>query len=92
MLLLLGTVKDVMNCLGQSNTVILIHSKLKVLLGDSFIHPLTLGTHVSAPAHIRVCKRDEQKGFIWTSSRSVLIASVKVVTAERLQENGMGEG
>lgn len=86
MLLLNGTVKDVMNCLGQSNTVVLIHSKLKVLLGDSFINPLTLDAHVSAPAHIRLCKRDEQKGFIWTSSRSVLIASVKDVIAGNMQE------
>lgn len=92
MLLLHATVKDVTNRLGQSNTVILIHSKLKVLLGDSFIHPLTLGTHVSAPVHIRLCKRDEQKWFIWTSSTSVWIASVKDVIAENMQEKWMGGG
>lgn len=40
MLLLHGTVKDVMNSLGQSNTVILIHSKLKVLLGDTVLFVL----------------------------------------------------
>lgn len=52
-----------MNRLGQSSTVILIHSKLKVLLGDGFIHPLALDTHVPAPVHMRLCKSDEQKRF-----------------------------
>lgn len=75
-----------MNRLGQSNTVVLIHSKLKVQLGDGFIHPLTLGTHVSAPVHIRLCKRDEQKGFTGPSCRSVLIATAKDVIAEKMQK------
>lgn len=86
------TVKDVMNRLGQSSTDILIHSKLKVLLGDGFIHPLALDTHVSAPVLMRLCKSDEQKCFLWTSSRLVLFACVKDVTADNMQEKWMGGG
>lgn len=92
MLLLHRTVKDLMNRLGQSNTVVLIYSKLKVLLEDDFVHPLTLCTHVSAPVHIRLCKRDKQKGFICSSSTSVWTASVKDVIAENMQEKWMGGG
>lgn len=40
MLLLHGTVKNEMNSLGQNNTVVLIHSKLKVLLGDTVLFVL----------------------------------------------------
>lgn len=55
------------------------NSKSEALRRESFSHPLPLATHVPAPVHIGLCKRDKPKSFYLDEFQLIANASIKGV-------------